>query len=135
MDAAVAALIGAGIGMTGTLFAPLINARLARREKRRELMRTAYAKGISLLVEFTSTEDAANRRAIAAQMMSVATDIEVMGSNEAAKLFGDFVIAVQKIVDRQTDTPSGFDTSKITEFFRIARRDTGGTRKERRHRL
>lgn len=30
MDAAVAALVGAGIGMTGTLFAPLVNAALSQ---------------------------------------------------------------------------------------------------------
>jgi hypothetical protein len=45
VDAAAAALLGAAIGLTGTVVAPMVTAYQGKRAKIQDLMREAYARG------------------------------------------------------------------------------------------
>ena len=121
MDAATAALLGASIGLTGTLVAPIVTSYQARRAKSQELMRDAYARGFACLARIPRCDTSDDHRKLRDKMLEALAHIEIVGVKSTSDLYGTVVESYEawKI---QGGTNSGFESS-AKKFQQAARSD------------
>ncbi|WP_143051011.1 hypothetical protein [Amycolatopsis pretoriensis] len=122
MDATTAALVGAGIGVSGTIVAPVITAWQGRRAKLSELKRDAYSSGISAMVGIPFADEDEKVEGVYQQVLAALGDIEMHGSPRAAKLYSDVADALG--VWRTSRKLEDF-REPMEEFQRVARSETG----------
>ncbi|QKV80669.1 hypothetical protein [Amycolatopsis sp. Hca4] len=91
MDAAIAALIGAGVGFTGTMVAPIVTSYQARRAKSQELMRDAYARGFACLARIPRCDTTEDHRKLRDKMLEALAHIEIVGVKTTSDLYGTVV--------------------------------------------
>ena len=121
MDAATAALLGASIGLTGTLVAPIVTSYQARRAKSQELMRDAYARGFACLARIPRCDTPEDHRKLRDKMLEALAHIEIVGVKTTSDLYGTVVESYEawKI---QGGTNAAFEAS-AKKFQQAARSD------------
>ncbi|MEV6904626.1 hypothetical protein [Amycolatopsis sp. NPDC051372] len=129
VDAATAALIGAGIGVSGTVISPVITAWQGRRAKVDELRRDAYAAGISSMVGIPFAKDQIDHEAVYQAILSALGDIEMFGSPQAAQRYSDFADTLD---DWRENGKVGDFSVALKEFQRITRSEIGVDRRRAR---
>lgn len=123
MDAAIAALIGAAIGVTGTVVAPIVTSWQARRAKRVDLKRDAYSAGITAMIGTAFADSETKRTEVFQQALSALGDIEMHGSPKAGNLYSDIAEELATWVETQHLDEKLSNT--MQEFLRVARYETG----------
>jgi hypothetical protein len=132
VDAATAALLGASIGLTGTLVAPSVTSYQARRAKSQELMRDAYARGFACLAQIPRCDTPEDHRKLRDKMLEALAHIEIVGVKATSDLYGTVVESYEawKI---QGGANTAFEASakKFQQAARsdIASSDANGTSK------
>jgi hypothetical protein len=135
VDAATAALVGASIGVTGTLLTAWLNpfstARHSQAAKRLELRREAYATAIKAVNSLVSNDTKAEARVAASAMLDPMVQMRLVASPDAARAYGDIYDAVMKIIGL-SDTDKASTTAPFDEFeeafsrfVELARADIG----------
>lgn len=131
MDAALAGLIGAAIGVSGTITSSMINTGHTRRQRHQERQDAAYTMGVRALSEilfhgpYDNPEDKLkNEQRMASEAALAWNQIMVVGSPDAAVKF--FLAMTQVINHKEKQTP--LDLSVWGEFHKLARRDLGARR-------
>ncbi|MET8845961.1 hypothetical protein [Amycolatopsis sp. NPDC004625] len=121
MDAAIAALVGAGVGFTGTLVTPIVTSYQARRAKSQELMRDAYARGFACLARIPRCDTPEDHRKLRDKMLEALAHIEIVGVKTTSDLYGTVVESYEawKI---QGGTNTAFEAS-AKKFQQAARSD------------
>jgi hypothetical protein len=98
VDAPTAALIGAGLGFGGALFAawlnPFTTARAARRAKQLELRREAYAAGLLAATRYAHALDSADVSRVLEAMSAAHASMRLVCSPDVAALYFDVITAV-----------------------------------------
>ncbi|WP_158890766.1 hypothetical protein [Amycolatopsis anabasis] len=84
MDAATAALLGATVGLTGTLVAPMVTAYQAKRAKHQDLMRDAYARGFACLAKIPRCETVDDHMRLRDKMLEALAHIEIVGTKKTS---------------------------------------------------
>lgn len=131
MNAAVAALVGAAIGLTGTVIAPLVAAWQARRAQRESVKRDAYAQGHVAIAQVAYAKSEDDRKDAAKRMLMALANIEMFGSRSAAKHFNDAIEAMEPWVTSGGALAAFGQPAK--DFQEATREETGAdTRRERR---
>ncbi|WP_208719971.1 hypothetical protein [Amycolatopsis circi] len=121
VDAASAALIGAGIGLSGTLVVPIVTSWQGRRAKLHELKRDAYASAIAAMVGILYAENE-NRREAYREILTALGRIEMFGGRRAANAFNDVAEGLEDWVDGGT---IGDFRAPMNKFQNIARVEIG----------
>jgi hypothetical protein len=91
VDAATAVLLGASLGLTGTLVAPIVTSYQAGRAKSQELMRDAYARGFACLARIPRCDTPEDHRKLRDKMLEALTRIEIAGVKTTSDLYGTVV--------------------------------------------
>lgn len=91
VDAATAALLGASIGFAGVLVAPIVTAYQAKRAKREDLMREAYARGFACLAKIPRCETAAEHARLRDKMLEALAHIEIVGTKATSDHYSALV--------------------------------------------
>ncbi|WP_410627711.1 hypothetical protein [Amycolatopsis sp. cmx-8-4] len=134
MDAATAGLIGAAIGMSGTVVTPLVNNWLSRREKRREIRKTTYSEAFRLLGRLLMSEDFEERKDLAMQILTQVSEIQVVGSNETSQAFFRLAQIANRVLLNNSKLPDSYG-SALSDFIGAVQRDLGMASKKKRLRF
>ncbi|GAB3362264.1 MULTISPECIES: hypothetical protein [Amycolatopsis] len=91
MDAATAALLGASIGLAGALVAPVVTAYQAKRAKREDLMREAYARGFACLARIPRCDTSAEHARLRDKMLEALAHIDIVGTKATSDHYSALV--------------------------------------------
>ncbi|WP_125591748.1 hypothetical protein [Amycolatopsis balhimycina] len=122
MDAAAAALLGAAIGLTGTVVAPMVTAYQGKRAKSQDLMREAYARGFSCLAKIPRCETVEDHRKLRDKMLDALAHIEIVGTKATSDLYSNVVDAYEAWKIKTTAANTDFAAS-AKKFEASARSD------------
>ncbi|MDX8149232.1 hypothetical protein SK854_44415 [Lentzea sp. BCCO 10_0061] len=137
MDAATAALVGAGVGIIGAIAASWINpfttAKHARAAKNLELRREAYVKGLNAAQTLRVCEDQPDFERALQASWDAWIEMSLVASPEVAALFGKAHAAADKANDAWVESSPSQDFMKfqksfisaVAEFTSAARADIG----------
>lgn len=130
MDVVTAGLIGASLGVAGTLGGAAINpftaARHAREAKNIELRREAYAAGLKLVYEITTFDSMDDARPLARAMTGPLVQMQLVASQDVAELYADLADIVSKIVkEGASESHLDFFGEAYKLFRDAARADIG----------
>ncbi|VVJ21593.1 Uncharacterised protein [Amycolatopsis camponoti] len=126
MDAATAALLGAAIGLTGTVVAPMVTAYQAKRAKSQDLMREAYARGFACLAKIPRCDTVEDHKKLRDKMLDALAHIEIVGTKATSDLYGDVVDAYETWKIKATAPNTDF-AAKAKKFEASARSDIDST--------
>lgn len=137
MDAVTAGLIGAAIGVVGTLggqaINPLATARHARKARNLELRREAYEAGLQLVHEITALDDKAPDSLAQADRLSRAmmvplAQMRLIGDLHVAELYVELSKAIEEFLEAKarpaSDLADRFGDA-FNAFQFAARKDVG----------
>ncbi|MFJ9782225.1 hypothetical protein ACIRSS_21750 [Amycolatopsis sp. NPDC101161] len=128
MDAALAGLIGAAVGMSGAVLSSVITTGRAQRLRREDRREEAYARGVRAVSELLYVE---HEQRSTKDLLVAWTHISLVGSVEAVEHFRNVTAEFQKWV---ADSEYEVDFTSWAKFQNCARRDVG-TMPRRRWRL
>jgi len=125
VDAATAALLGASVGLAGTLVAPIVTSYQARRARSQELMRDAYARGFACLAKIPRCETLEDHRKLRDKMLEALAHIEIVGVKATSDLYSSVVEAYEGW--KMRNGPMGPFESSAKKFQQAARTDIAST--------
>jgi hypothetical protein len=117
MDPALAALLGAAIGLTGSVLAPLVTSRHVRAARRRDVMQEAYAEGMRAMSDFPRVRDPGGYDRLRERLFEAQNHVRLVGAPRTSVKFDRFVRAINGLIDVALD-----EASKIRPFTRSQQR-------------
>ena len=146
MDPTLAALLGAGLGLTGTVLAPLVTSRRAHKARRREIMRDAYAEGMRCVSDIPRAKAVEDYESMKERLFAAQIQIRLVGSRKAGRRYDELCVIVDDFMAKvqgeavkfrpltraQTRVARTFPEERRTAlgvahqaFILVARRDIG----------
>jgi hypothetical protein len=117
MDAAVAGILGAAVGLTGVIAASVINSGRARTLRREERQEEAYANGVRAMSKlfFAAEEDRSLE-----DLLTAHGHIQIVGAPDTAEEYRKVTFELHKWLE---DNDYSIDMTSWNAFQRLARRD------------
>ncbi len=132
IDPTIAALVGAGIGMAGTIISPILTSKRTHRARRRDLMLEAYAEGMRSITDIVKEDVKGGYVDHKKRLVEAQLQIRLAGSQAAYRAFDELRRHAYAYMAEETNDPShGKDRPESPvfraqmEFILVARIDLG----------
>jgi hypothetical protein len=130
MDPTLAALIGAGIGSVGTVFAPWVTSRTQRTARRRAVKQEAYAQGMRAMTNFMRVKSPGGYAQLREGLLDAQVQIRLVGSRYTSTRFDEWVDVMNDLIDIATD-----EVSKVRPFTPPNKRAESAFPKDKRDKM